>query len=76
MQSQPYLDPRLAGVYDQGSAMPDSSQRAWAELIGSFSPVPCPAVLDLGAGTGMFALALARWCGASQSAPPQSRGRG
>ena len=68
MQPQPYLDARLAGVYHQGNDMPDSSLRAWTEFIGSFSPVPRPAVLDLGTGTGMFARALALWRGASHVA--------
>ena len=63
---QPYLDSQLAGVYDRGNEMPDSSLRAWAELIGSFSPVPDPAVLDVGGGTGMLALSLIRWCGVRQ----------
>jgi SAM-dependent methyltransferase len=68
MQRQPYLDARLAGVYHQGNEMPDSSLRAWTEFIGSFTPVPGPAVLDLGTGTGMFAHALALWRDASQVA--------
>jgi SAM-dependent methyltransferase len=41
--------------------MPDESLRAWAELIAACSPAPVPDVLDVGAGTGMFAMALARW---------------
>ena len=41
--------------------MPDDSLHAWAELIAASSPRRLPDVLDVGAGTGMFAVALARW---------------
>lgn len=56
-----YDDERLAGVYHPGNQMPQRSLRAWAQLIGSFSPRPGPVILDMGAGTGMFATAMARW---------------
>jgi tRNA G46 methylase TrmB len=45
--------------------MPEASLRAWVELIGSFTPAPAPAVVEIGAGTGMFCAALARWRQAS-----------
>lgn len=61
MRRQPYLDSPLASVYHLGNEMPDSSLRAWTAFIGLHSPVESPTVLDLGTGTGMFALALARW---------------
>ncbi|MFB7663234.1 methyltransferase domain-containing protein [Kitasatospora sp. NPDC056138] len=54
-------DVRLAGAYQAGNGMPESSLRAWAGLIASFAPRPAPAVLEIGAGTGMFCAALARW---------------
>ncbi|MGK4585523.1 class I SAM-dependent methyltransferase [Kitasatospora sp. HPMI-4] len=54
-------DVRLAGAYQSGNGMPESSLRAWAELIGSFAPCSAPAVVEIGAGTGMFCAALARW---------------
>lgn len=57
---QPYEDPRLAGVYEQGNEMPSASLRAWAELISAFSPVARPAIVDVGVGTGMIAAELAR----------------
>jgi ubiquinone/menaquinone biosynthesis C-methylase UbiE len=41
--------------------MPDESLRIWADLIAACSPAPVPDVLDVGAGTGTFAMALARW---------------
>ena len=60
-----YDDVRLAGAYQAGNEMPEASLRAWAELIGSFTPRPAPAVVEIGAGTGMFCAALARWRRAS-----------
>lgn len=56
-----YDDERLAGVYQPGNQMPQRSLRAWAKLIGSFSTRSGSIVLDMGAGTGMFATAMARW---------------
>jgi ubiquinone/menaquinone biosynthesis C-methylase UbiE len=63
-RTQPYLDGRLASVYRAGNDMPGESLRAWAELIATCSPARSPDVLDVGAGTGMFAVALARWAAA------------
>lgn len=56
-----YDDERLAGVYQPGNQMPEQSLRAWTELIGSFSTGSGPVALDMGAGTGMFSTAMARW---------------
>ena len=56
-----YDDERLASVYHPGNQMPQQSLRAWATLIGSFTPRPRPVVLDMGTGTGMLATAMARW---------------
>lgn len=56
-----YDDARLAAVYQAGNDMPTASLHAWTRLIGSFAPVPAPAVLEIGAGTGMFCAAMARW---------------
>lgn len=59
VRAQPYQDPRLAGAYQRGNEMPARSLRAWAELITSFGPAGGSATLDVGAGTGMLAAALA-----------------
>jgi len=57
--AQPYQDPRLAGVYQRGNELPASSLRAWVDLITSFGSDGRSTTLDVGAGTGMFAAALA-----------------
>ncbi|MFI0938142.1 class I SAM-dependent methyltransferase [Streptomyces sp. NPDC021020] len=59
--SRPYDDERLAGAYDAGNGMPERSLRAWVELIASYAPRPAPAVVEVGAGTGVFSAATARW---------------
>ena len=56
-----YNDERLASVYHPGNQMPQRSLRAWTDLIGSFGARPGSVVLDMGAGTGMFSAAMARW---------------
>lgn len=59
--SRAYDDERLAAVYDQGNEMPERSLRAWVELIASFVRCPAPSIVEIGAGTGMFSAAMARW---------------
>ncbi|GGR09246.1 class I SAM-dependent methyltransferase [Streptomyces pilosus] len=59
--SRVYDDERLAGVYQGGNEMPDASLRDWVHLIGSFAGRSSPAVVEIGAGTGMFCSAMARW---------------
>ncbi|MEV3857142.1 methyltransferase domain-containing protein [Streptomyces sp. NPDC050095] len=56
-----YDDERLAGSYERGNEMPEQSLRAWIELIASHVRVPSPSLIEIGAGTGMFSAALARW---------------
>lgn len=74
-------DERLAGVYERGNEMPEETLRDWARLIGSFSDRPDPAIVELGAGTGMFCSAMARWLtpsvvlGVDPSAPMLDRAR-
>ena len=53
--TQPYQDCRLAGAYQLGNEMPASSLQSWVGLITSFAPTGPSRVLDVGAGTGMFA---------------------
>ncbi|MFG3510541.1 class I SAM-dependent methyltransferase [Streptomyces sp. NPDC047821] len=54
-------DERLAGVYQSGNEMPEESLRDWTRLIGSFAGHRSPAIVEVGAGTGMFCAAMARW---------------
>ncbi|MGG7569160.1 class I SAM-dependent methyltransferase [Streptomyces sirii] len=56
-----YDDERLASAYERGNEMPEASLRAWVELIASSVPSPSPAIVEIGAGTGMFSAAMARW---------------
>ena len=35
-----YDDVQLAGAYQAGNELPEESLRAWAELVGSFTPRP------------------------------------
>ncbi|MER6999393.1 class I SAM-dependent methyltransferase [Streptomyces sp. NPDC000410] len=60
-----YDDERLACAYQSGNEMPAASLRAWTRLIGSFTAHPAPAIVEIGAGTGMFCAAMARWLPAS-----------
>ncbi|UWE10370.1 class I SAM-dependent methyltransferase [Actinacidiphila bryophytorum] len=61
MSSRAYDDERLAGAYEQGNEMPEASLRAWVELFASAVPGPASAIVEVGAGTGMFSAAMARW---------------
>ncbi|MFE0649748.1 class I SAM-dependent methyltransferase [Streptomyces sp. NPDC059534] len=55
-----YDDERLAVAYQRGNQMPEASLRDWTRLIGSFTDRPAPAIVEVGAGTGMFCAAMAR----------------
>ncbi len=61
VNAQSSRSPRLADAYHPGNSMPVASLRVWTELIGSVSLVPRPALVDVGAGIGVFAVALAEW---------------
>lgn len=60
-----YDDERLAGAYERGNEMPEESLRAWVGLIASYLDRPTPAIVEVGAGTGMFSAAIARWIAGS-----------
>jgi len=55
-----YEDERLARAYQPGNEMPEAALRAWTELICSYGPCSASAVLDVGAGTGIFSHSVAR----------------
>ncbi|MFE5592582.1 class I SAM-dependent methyltransferase [Streptomyces sp. NPDC056549] len=52
---------RLAGAYESGNGMPEEALQAWVELFTSSAPRPAPSVVEVGAGTGIFSAAMARW---------------
>ena len=57
-------DGRIATVYDRGRAVPLDGLTAWRAALARYLPPESGLpVLDLGAGTGVFAVALAEWFG-------------
>ena len=53
---------RMAGVYDQGRALSVGGLEGWRAALAAWLPPPTGLpVLDLGAGTGLFATAIATW---------------
>jgi ubiquinone/menaquinone biosynthesis C-methylase UbiE len=59
--SRVYDDARLANAYERGNEMPEESLRAWVELIATYVQRPSPSIIEVGAGTGIFSAAMARW---------------
>ncbi len=54
---------RIAAGYQQGRALGDSELAAWRDAVVPFLPPRRPlTVLDVGAGTGIFARAWPTWC--------------
>jgi ubiquinone/menaquinone biosynthesis C-methylase UbiE len=66
---------QLAGVYDRDRAVPLEALEPWRTALAAYLP---PAsglpVLDLGAGTGLFAVAIAHWFGTDVVAVEPSQG--
>src|SRR5438034_1390159 len=57
-------DGRIATVYDRGRAVPLDGLAAWRAALAHYLPPESGLpMLDLGAGTGLFAVALAEWFG-------------
>ena len=65
----------LAAVYDRDRAVPLEALEPWRVALAAYLP---PAsglpVLDLGAGTGLFAVAIAQWFGTGVVAVEPSEG--
>ncbi|MEW5656235.1 class I SAM-dependent methyltransferase [Streptomyces cinereoruber] len=64
--SRVYDDERLASAYEHGNEMPEASLRAWVELIASYTQRSSPSIVEIGAGTGVFSAAMARWIEGSE----------
>ena len=67
---------RLAGDYARGRALPAEALEAWRATLRPYVPAGGSGspVLDLGAGTGQFAAAIAGWLGVEVVAVEPSRG--
>jgi ubiquinone/menaquinone biosynthesis C-methylase UbiE len=66
---------QLAAVYDRDRAVPLAALAPWRVALAAYLPPTSGLpVLDLGAGTGVFAAAIARWFGADVVAVEPSEG--
>jgi ubiquinone/menaquinone biosynthesis C-methylase UbiE len=65
----------LAAVYDDDRAVPLGALEPWRRALAAYlPPVSGLPVLDLGAGTGLFSVAIARWFGTAVVAVEPSAG--
>ena len=56
----------IAGAYERGRMLSDEAFAVWRAAIAPYVPDSLPAaIVDIGAGTGMWSAMLARWFGAS-----------
>jgi ubiquinone/menaquinone biosynthesis C-methylase UbiE len=66
---------RMAADYDRGRAITPDGLDGWRDAVAGWLPPPSDRpVLDLGAGTGLFSVALAGWTGARVVALEPSAG--
>jgi ubiquinone/menaquinone biosynthesis C-methylase UbiE len=66
---------QLAAVYDDDRAQPLEAMEPWRRALAAYlPPVSGLPVLDLGAGTGLFAVAIARWFDTAVVAVEPSQG--
>jgi SAM-dependent methyltransferase len=66
---------RMAADYDHGRAIDPAGLEGWRDAVAGWLPPPSGRpVLDLGAGTGLFAAAIAGWTGARVVAVEPSAG--
>jgi ubiquinone/menaquinone biosynthesis C-methylase UbiE len=66
---------RMAARYDRGRALPADGLEGWRAALAAYLPPPdALPVLDLGAGTGRFASAIADWFGVGVVAVEPSAG--
>src|SRR5919112_320015 len=54
---------RLSATYDDGRAFPEAWLQEWREATAPYLGDVTGPILDLGSGTGIWALLLAKWFG-------------
>jgi hypothetical protein len=61
---------RVASLYEEGRALPAEVLARWGDVVRPYLPSGTRRILDLGAGTGIFARAWPRWTQAAVIAVP------
>lgn len=75
-RSQELVDyERVAALYEEGRALPAQVLVRWGEVVGPYLPPGTKWILDLGAGTGIFARAWPGWTRCSVLACSNTRTR-